>query len=56
MFEIRYTPEAVADLSRYSRRDRRRIIDQIDAGLKHEPERETRNNKIGVGPSAETTS
>jgi len=46
MFEIRYTPEAVEDLSRYNRPDRRRIMDQIEACLKHEPERETRNNKV----------
>ena len=45
MFEIRYTPEAVEDLSRYSRRDRKRIMDQIDSCLKHEPGRETTNNK-----------
>jgi len=46
MFEIRYTPEAVEDLSRYNRRDRRRIMDQIDVCLQHEPKRDTRNNKI----------
>ena len=46
MFEIRYTPEAIADLSSYGSRDRRRIMDQIDACLQHEPECETRNNKV----------
>src|SRR5713226_7829172 len=46
MFEIRYTPEAIADLSSYDSRDRRRIMDQIDACLQHEPECETRNNKV----------
>jgi mRNA-degrading endonuclease RelE of RelBE toxin-antitoxin system len=46
MFEIRYTPEAVEDLKRFSRHDRRRIMDQIDLSLKHAPERETRNNKV----------
>jgi len=46
MFEIRYTPEAIEDLSKYDRRQRRRIMDQIDACLRHEPEQETRNNKV----------
>ncbi len=46
MFEIRYTPEAVEDLRRFNARGRRRIMDQIDSSLKHEPERETRNNKV----------
>ena len=45
MFEIRLTPEAIADLHRYSPRDRKRIMDEIDSCLKHEPDRETRNNK-----------
>ena len=46
MFEIRYTPEAVEDLSSYDKRERRRIMNQIRACLKHEPEREARNNKV----------
>ena len=46
MFEIRYTPEAVEDLRRYNGRERRRILNHIDACLSHEPERETRNNKV----------
>jgi len=46
MFEIRYTPEAIEDLSRYNRRDRKRIMDQIDSCLRHEPGRESRNNKV----------
>jgi mRNA-degrading endonuclease RelE of RelBE toxin-antitoxin system len=46
MFEIRYTPEAVQDLRRHNRKDRRRIMDQIEACLQHEPERGTRNNKV----------
>jgi mRNA-degrading endonuclease RelE of RelBE toxin-antitoxin system len=45
MFEIRFTPEAIEDLRRYSKRERRRIMDGIEACLKHEPDRETRNNK-----------
>lgn len=46
MFEIRYTPEAVEDLKQFDRRDQRRVMDQIDLSLRHEPERETRNNKV----------
>ena len=45
MFEIRITPEALADLQTYSKRDRRRILDDIESCLQHEPGRETRNNK-----------
>jgi mRNA-degrading endonuclease RelE of RelBE toxin-antitoxin system len=45
MFEIRLTPEAVDDLRTYSKRDRKRIMDDIESCLKHEPRRETRNNK-----------
>jgi len=45
MFAIRFTPEAIDDLRTYSKRDRKRILDDIDACLKHEPNRETRNNK-----------
>lgn len=46
MYEIRYTPEAVEDLKLLRKRDRRRIVDQIEFILKHEPDRETRNNKV----------
>jgi mRNA-degrading endonuclease RelE of RelBE toxin-antitoxin system len=45
MFEIRFTPEATDDLRVYSKRDRKRILDQIDASLKYEPRRDTRHNK-----------
>ena len=46
MFEIRLTPEAVEDLGSYGKRDRKRIMDQIEACLRDEPWRETRNNKV----------
>lgn len=45
MFAIRFTPEAIQDLRSYAKRDRKRIMDEIDSCLKHEPSRETRNNK-----------
>jgi mRNA-degrading endonuclease RelE of RelBE toxin-antitoxin system len=44
--EVRYTSDAIEDLKRFSRRDRGRIMDQIELSLKHEPARETRNNKV----------
>ncbi len=46
MFEIRLTREAVEDLRTYGNRDRRQLMDGIDACLRHEPDRETRNNKM----------
>ena len=45
MFEIRFTSEAIDDLRTYSKADRRRIMNGIESCLKHEPGRETRNNK-----------
>ena len=45
MFEIRFTPEAIDDLRTYSTPERKRIMEGIDACLRHEPRRETRNNK-----------
>jgi len=45
MFEIRFTPEAIDDLRTYNQRDRKRILNHIESCLKHEPDRETRNNK-----------
>ena len=45
MFAISFTPEAIEDLRSYAKRDRKRIMDDIDSCLKHEPDRETRNNK-----------
>ncbi len=45
MYVIRFTPEAIQDLRVYAKRDRKRIIDEIEACLRHESSRETRNNK-----------
>ena len=45
MFAIRFTPEAIEDLRRYNKPDRKRIVDDIESCLKHEPGRETTNNK-----------
>ncbi len=46
MFEIRFTVEALDDLRAYNKHDRARTLDQIDACLKHEPGRDTMNNKV----------
>jgi mRNA-degrading endonuclease RelE of RelBE toxin-antitoxin system len=45
MFEIGFTPEVIGDLRTYNKRDRRWILNEIESCLKHEPGRETRNNK-----------
>lgn len=45
MFEIRFTPEVIGDLRGYNKRERRWILNEIESCLKHEPGRETRNNK-----------
>ena len=45
MFEIRFTPEVIGDLRGYNKRERRWILNDIESCLKHEPGRETRNNK-----------
>ncbi len=45
MFAIDFTPEAVEDLRLYTKRDRKRIVQEIESCLKQEPSRETRNNK-----------
>jgi len=45
MYEIRYTSEALTDLSALRKFDRETILDQVDAYLKYEPNIETRNRK-----------
>lgn len=45
MFAIKFTPEAIEDLRSYTKRDQKRIIDEVESCLRHEPNRETRNNK-----------
>jgi hypothetical protein len=45
MYEIRYTSEALADLSALRKFDRETILDQVNAYLKYEPNQETRNRK-----------
>jgi hypothetical protein len=45
VFAIHFTPEAIEDVRSYSKRDRRRVLDEIESCLKYEPDRETRNNK-----------
>ena len=45
MFEIRFTPEAIEDIRSFRRHERKRIIDQTEIQLKHQPAEETRNRK-----------
>ncbi len=62
VFAIHLTPEAIEDLRSYSKRDRRRVMDEIESSLKYELDRETRNNKrlrpeptcrVGIGHCAD---
>ncbi|MBI3360389.1 MAG: type II toxin-antitoxin system RelE/ParE family toxin [Chloroflexi bacterium] len=43
--EIRFTQDARSHLRELSARDRRRVLDRIDASLKNEPKRETHSLK-----------
>lgn len=45
MYDLRFTPEAIADLRLFRKHDRKRIIDEIERCLTHQPTRENRNNK-----------
>lgn len=45
MFHIELTDEAMEDLESFRRYDARRILDQLEFQLAHEPTRETRNRK-----------
>jgi mRNA-degrading endonuclease RelE of RelBE toxin-antitoxin system len=45
VFAIHFTLEAIEDLRSYSKRDRSRVMDEIESSLMYEPYRETRNNK-----------
>jgi mRNA-degrading endonuclease RelE of RelBE toxin-antitoxin system len=45
VFAVHFTREAIGDLRSYSKRDRRRVMDEIESSLKYEPDREARNNK-----------
>ena len=45
MFEIRFTPEAIEDIRSFRKRERKRIIEEIETQLKHQPNQETKNRK-----------
>ena len=45
MFRIEFTPEAIEDMRLFRKTDRKRIIDEIEKQLKHQPMEETRNRK-----------
>jgi mRNA-degrading endonuclease RelE of RelBE toxin-antitoxin system len=45
MYEIEFTPEALADLKSFRKFEQNEIIDGIEAHLKYEPTVETRQRK-----------
>ena len=45
MFEIEFTPEAIEDIRSFKKYERRRIIEEIESKLKHQPTQETKNRK-----------
>lgn len=49
MYTITYAEGVVDDLADLRTYERARILDRIEAQLKHEPTRQTRNRKILVG-------
>jgi len=44
-FEIRFTLEALEDLRSFRKRERSRIVDEVENQLKHQTNEETRNRK-----------
>ena len=46
MFVIRYAESVAEDLAAFRAFERKRLLDEIDRQLLHEPTRETRNRKI----------
>lgn len=49
MYEIRFSEGVADDLGRVSGSQRAQILDRIEAQLRHEPTRRTRNRKVLVG-------
>ena len=49
MFKIEYAEDIADDLAGMSAYRRRRIFDQIEAQLLHQPTRQSRNRKLLVG-------
>jgi mRNA-degrading endonuclease RelE of RelBE toxin-antitoxin system len=45
MYVIEFLPEAIDDLGSLRKFDQRRVVDEIEAQLVHEPNVETRNRK-----------
>ncbi len=45
MFQIEFTPEAREDLRLLRAYDQRRVIEAVEAQLRHQPAQETRNRK-----------
>ena len=49
MFNIEYAEEVADDLAGLRAFDRKRLLDQIDGQLTHQPDQESKNRKIIVG-------
>lgn len=49
LYEVEFSEGAVEDLAKLRAFDRRRILDAIEAELRHEPTSETRRRKMLVG-------
>ena len=45
MFRITFTPQAIEDLRRFNKMERKQIVANLEALLSHEPATETRNRK-----------
>jgi mRNA-degrading endonuclease RelE of RelBE toxin-antitoxin system len=45
MFRLEFTPEALEDLRLLRAYDQRRVIEAVQAQLRHQPAQETRNRK-----------
>ena len=45
MFQITFTPEAIADLLRFQKTERKQIVAKLESQLRQEPAVETRNRK-----------
>ncbi len=45
MFRLEFTPEALEDLRLLRVYDQRRVIEAVEAQLRHQPAQETRNRK-----------
>lgn len=45
MFQIKFTEDAIEDLRRFKKVERKQIVTELESGLTHEPAVETRDRK-----------